>query len=458
MSNKEPAFMEKKAGVLAYAFAQKYMSIAQVDLHTGTALVLKSDADKEIEGASLPWEQLLQRYAQRRVYCDDRTRILSLTIARLEGFLNGENGVFPLEARCNSQIGPYDWIEIEAAPLRREEGAKLLITTRNINESRMMRSIIDLFVYQNHDYVILVDSKQNRYTRFSGEHEKTPIPPTCGNDYTADMLRFNRRFVAPEDFERVTRSMQLPHVIQMLEKAPAYSFSSGGIGNDGAYRRSRVQFIYYDKPAGLILLTRSDVTQIYREEQMKNAQLAAALREAQHDALTGLYNHKATIELITRVMESQYRSMAAMFFLDVDNFKLVNDTLGHQRGDELLQFLANSLHFIAGREGIAGRIGGDEYLLFLPCVANKEEVEWYASRLCSVFSTAREQLAQDLPISCSVGISLYPHDGTDYETLVQKADQALYVSKRRGKNRFHFYSEHMEASAPKAAAADDRTS
>ena len=186
--------------------------------------------------------------------------------------------------------------------------------------------------------------------------------------------------MAPEDYERVTANMQIPHIIQMLEQSEIYSFTSGGITTEGNYRRSRVVFLYYDKTAGQILMARTDVTQIYLEEQEKNRQLAEALRSAKHDPMTGVYNQKATGELISRSLQGQYRTMAAILFVDVDNFKKVNDTCGHPKGDELLCFLAESLEEIAGR------------------------------------------------------------DGTDYDTLLRKADEALYTAKRYGKNQYYFYS------------------
>lgn len=258
------------------------------------------------------------------------------------------------------------------------------------------------------------------------------------------MIRYNRTYVAPEDFEQVTANMQIPHVLKMLAQSDSYSFTSGGITNDGKYRRSQVLFLFYDKTAGLILLARTDVTQIYLEEQEKSRQLHEALVSAQLDAMTGIFNQKATTGLIKRSLESQYRKMAAFLFIDVDNFKQVNDTLGHQTGDHLLCFLAQRLQEIAGRSGIAGRLGGDEFLLYLSDISSIRKIEEIARSICDIPSTLSEVSILQGMISCSVGISIYPHDGTDYEKLLGKADQALYTSKRYGKREYYFYSLEAE--------------
>lgn len=256
------------------------------------------------------------------------------------------------------------------------------------------------------------------------------------------MIRYNRKYVTPEDYERVTGNMQIPHVLKMLEQSDQYSFTSGGITTDGKYRRSRTLFLSYDKAAGLILCARTDVTQIYLEEQEKGRQLSKALRSAQLDPMTGIYNQKATAELVTRSLESQYRRMAAVLFIDVDNFKMVNDTLGHQVGDDLLCYLARRIQEIAGRSGIAGRLGGDEYLLYLPDFSSISEVEDVAGKICDLFFASPVEIEKDL-LSCSVGISIYARDGTNYNTLLRKADQALYTSKRYGKRLYYLYSLEM---------------
>lgn len=427
--------------MLADMFTENYIGLVEVSIDTGVTQVLKSSMDKGLEDKPLLWDDLLRQYAQRTVHADDRHKLDEFSLKALQELMNGKKTILPFDLRCLGESGQYDWIEVTCKAVS-SDGRQLLFMMRNVNEDHILRKIVELFVFRNFDYFILIDSQNDTYTTFNSAGSGAPIPPVNPGPYTETMVSFNEEAVAPEDVHWVIRNMQLSHVLEMLEKEGTYGFTCGMILEDGSYYRARVQFVYYDKAAGLILLTRTDVTSIYAEEMRKNRQLAAALREAQHDALTDLFNKKATVELVTKSMDSQYRTQAAVLFVDVDNFKLVNDTLGHQRGDEMLQFLAHCLQKAAGKDGLVGRIGGDEFLVYLPSVIHIDEIKTCAEQICSAFELEKQSLADNLPVSCSAGISVYPHDGTDYETLVNKADQALYTAKRYGKNQYTFYSEN----------------
>lgn len=434
---------ENRYTALAKTLAKNFISLAEVNLCTGKAIVLESRKDLELVGKELLWSELLDRYAQRRAYPEDRSKVLSLTQDYLNSFLDQGNEELVLEVRCHSDNAAYTWTEINISVISAEE-RHLLVTTRSIDEDRMLKSIVEQFVYQDLDYFVLLNAKNNSYTMFSAKKNGTPIPPTFGESYSAQMMKYNARYVAPEEFQQTTDNMQIPHVLEMLEKEERYSFSTSGITDQGTFRRTRVQFQYYDKDAGLILLTRTDITRMFLEEQAKNERLAAALQDARQDALTGIYNQKGTEALAIDLLTKQTEGRAAVLFVDVDNFKMVNDTLGHQEGDTLLRFLASSIRDIAAEyAGIAGRIGGDEFLLLLPDISSLVQVKNCAGRVCHTFDTVTEGAIKSIPISCSVGISIYPEDGTDYKTLLRKADQALYTSKRYGKNRYYFYSERL---------------
>lgn len=441
-SNGQFSNHESRYIALAKVLAENYISIAQVDLRTGSAVVLKSAEDQELEGRELSWPALLERYALRRAYPEDRVLLQSLSRDSLNDFLRREHGGLTLEMRCIAAGAAYAWVKIKVSIVSIPEKT-LLVTTRGIDKQRMMKTIVEQFVFQNFDYFILLNAKTNSYTMFSGDKCGTPLPPFSGDDYAAEVTRFNTKYLLPEEYERVTANMQIPHVLEMLERQENYAFFSSGVTAEGAPRRSRIQFRYYDKAAGLILLTRTNVTEMFLEEEAKNERLTAALYEARHDALTGLLNQKGAEAFVIDSLEQMGENQAAFLFIDVDNFKMVNDTLGHQKGDLLLRFLADCIQKIAGQIGVAGRIGGDEFLLYLPKFSSVQQIMDYAQRICQVFDGFMMESSDELPISCSVGVSIYPKDGTDYECLLRKADQALYTSKRYGKNRCYFYSEEM---------------
>lgn len=442
-NKKNKNFYYDKHTTFQKVFFNKYISIVELDLYTGKGFIIKSEYDSELEGSYIKWEKILERYVSRRVYYDDREIIFSLTLKYMEKELKNNCKEFPIEIRCLSNSEEYNWVQIEAFVLSLEE-RKILITTLDINQDKIIRHIIELFVYKNFDYIILLNTKHNSYTRLSGNKDGVPIPLKFGDNYTADMIEYNKKYIVSEDIDYVTKNMQIDNIIKNLENFDTYSFSSGGIKEDGTYRRTRLQFTYYDKKAGLVIISRVDVTQIYLEEQAKNAALLSAMQAATLDTLTGIYNQKAINNLISQSLENQYHTLSAFLFIDVDNFKMVNDTLGHQEGDKLLCFLAKFLKNTVGKNGIAGRIGGDEFLLFLPSISNIDIASEYAKKICKAFDKYTNILSKKLPVTCSIGISLYPYDGTDCKILIRKADQALYTSKRYGKNQYVFYSENKK--------------
>lgn len=163
------------------------------------------------------------------------------------------------------------------------------------------------------------------------------------------------------------------------------------------------------------------------------------MEQAQRDPLTNLYNKTAVRELVTRqIAGSSGEGYQALLIIDVDNFKGVNDTYGHLCGDTLLSDVAGVLksHFCS--DNLVGRIGGDEFLVYLADIKEKEETADKIRGLLGELGRLRP--VKDSPsISCSIGVALFPQKGADYFTLYKCADTALYQIKAKGKNNFAFY-------------------
>ena len=175
---------------------------------------------------------------------------------------------------------------------------------------------------------------------------------------------------------------------------------------------------------------------------------------AHHDALTGLPNR---IRLRQRFQEAAARTRAgggniAMLFLDLDRFKTINDTLGHPVGDDLLRVFAERLNRCVRFQDTVCRQGGDEFLILLESVADRGEVETVATRILEATSEPFTWDGRALTTSCSIGIAMYPDDGDDFDTLLKRADIAMYQSKTSGRNVFHFYGS---GSITTASVVDD---
>jgi diguanylate cyclase (GGDEF)-like protein len=166
---------------------------------------------------------------------------------------------------------------------------------------------------------------------------------------------------------------------------------------------------------------------------------------AYHDRLTGLPNRSMFTLVLGRYLResSRYQRRLAVFFIDLDRFKNINDTLGHEAGDLLLQEVAERLKACLRASDTVARLGGDEFVVVLPNGNEPEQLAGVAHKILA--AVARPILLQDkeLRITASIGISAYPEDGLDERALMKNADIAMYQAKEDGKNGFAFYSEAL---------------
>lgn len=173
--------------------------------------------------------------------------------------------------------------------------------------------------------------------------------------------------------------------------------------------------------------------------------LLGLMDKAERDALTGLYNKTTTQTMIERFLQnSSQQSISALLFLDIDNFKLVNDNRGHLLGDAVLSDISLGLKRLFRSSDIIGRVGGDEFLVFLKDIPSAEFAEHKAMQICEFFHGLLKE--EDFSISTSVGISLFPLHGKTFQILYQKADYALYQAKRTEKNTFRVFQPEFAES------------
>ena len=170
---------------------------------------------------------------------------------------------------------------------------------------------------------------------------------------------------------------------------------------------------------------------------------------AHHDVLTGLPNRVLLRDRFAHALSSSERSRTrmAVLFLDLDNFKVVNDTLGHAAGDLLLQQVVTRLSRCTRESDTISRQGGDEFILLLNDIPNQETVERIAGEILQCLAQPLEINGHVLNTSGSIGVAIFPEDGRDFESLLQKADTAMYNAKDAGRNTYRFFDEQMNLQA-----------
>ncbi|UCZ51460.1 EAL domain-containing protein [Bacillus shivajii] len=209
-------------------------------------------------------------------------------------------------------------------------------------------------------------------------------------------------------------------------------------GNDVWIQITKIPIFSSSGEVEEVLCVSNDLTE--RMEKEKEIEY-----QAYHDNLTKLPNRAFFQERLTDILNGSINKQLAIMFLDVDGFKKVNDSLGHSYGDYLLQMIAERLRGCIGEGDMIARMGGDEFTIILP---NIDSVSYPEKVAKCIINTLKEPFWVDeyeLIITSSIGISVYPDNGTNAETLVKNADTAMYHAKENGKNQYHFFIEEMSS-------------
>ena len=168
---------------------------------------------------------------------------------------------------------------------------------------------------------------------------------------------------------------------------------------------------------------------------------------ANHDPVTNLPNRLLMNDRLRQMMlrAQRHNSIVAVALVDLDNFKLINDTFGHNRGDQLLQTMAQRMLACVRESDTVVRLGGDEFVLLLSGLGRGEAMSQVTERVLHAIARPSQIEGRELSVSCSMGVSIFPRDGRDVQTLLKNADTAMYKAKDYGRNNFQFYSPEMNS-------------
>ncbi|MDH5777049.1 MAG: EAL domain-containing protein [Gammaproteobacteria bacterium] len=179
---------------------------------------------------------------------------------------------------------------------------------------------------------------------------------------------------------------------------------------------------------------------------------------AHHDVLTGLPNRLLFMDRLAQAMKQSRREgeMVALMFLDIDRFKNINDTLGHQTGDTLLRIIAKRLSGILRDHDTVARLSGDEFAVLLSGINTVDVIPSIARKILLEVSHPVQIREHELFVTTSIGISVFPDDGSEQQVLLKNADSAMYHAKQQGKNNYQFYTPDMNAMAAEYLALENK--
>ncbi|ABV88960.1 putative bifunctional diguanylate cyclase/phosphodiesterase [Shewanella pealeana] len=199
-------------------------------------------------------------------------------------------------------------------------------------------------------------------------------------------------------------------------------------------------------------------TQLHEEISKRKESESKLEYQATHDELTNLANRTHGMARLQEMIGRSHvkQTQILLLFIDLDNFKQVNDTVGHHAGDLLLKQASKRLLKSVRTSDIVARLGGDEFLVIVPDIQHQDSAKLVASSILSVFEKPFRIEQQEFFVSASIGMSVYPKDGTNASTLLKRADTALYSVKDMGRNGFNFYDEQMNLDVQRSFALNVR--
>lgn len=392
----------------------------------------------------------VQFFAEKFVHPKDREQYL-------ENFSNAnikshyENGICQYSFVYRKMIGnkKYNWLESNACLLEHSMTKEIIgyfqvadITEVKTNEKRTAENErYNKYLLESNTFVLEMNITKNIITR-GKELLIKDCENACSSDYTQQMLLSAKKFVYHEDVSAYLATFSRENILQQF-----YS------GNKNIYLEFRRRFKNCEvrwMVCKLYLLEDAfskevkGLMHIEDIDERKKHELELIYR-SERDALTGFYNKAAIQKYVEKSLgeHNSKQNMVALMIYDLDYFKNINDKFGHLFGDKVLTEIATAVKNILDEKALIGRVGGDEFLVFLAGYSTKEEILEKAEEIVKIISRQYNKAGKTQAISASIGIAFYPEQGKIYKQLYAKADKALYLAKERGKSQVAVCEEKL---------------
>ena len=347
----------------------------------------------------------------------------------------GERVSVRYERRLERRDGSYRWVEVNLIPHLDRAGTRVLSTFVLISDITRFREA-EQAVRESEERLAKFMQASMEGIVFHRDGVITDVnPPLCELiGYALEELvgRYALDLVAPDQLDTVREVMRTG---QELRYETALMHRNG--------ERIPVEFIVRTlwRHGERLRMT------IVRDMRAQQAALARIQHLAHHDPLTGLLNRSTFMERLRQRLGRDDDTRAALLFVDLDNFKRVNDSLGHLEGDQVLRTVAERLRAGLRASDLVARFGGDEFVVLLEDVPQRRDVQVVLAALLSVVEVPVQADGRDLSVTPSIGVALYPEHGETAEELLQHADTAMYLAKTAGRATYRFFEHAMAQSA-----------
>ncbi|MEQ8352318.1 MAG: EAL domain-containing protein [Leptospiraceae bacterium] len=324
------------------------------------------------------------------------------------------------------------WIAVNSIPFsedgsdRRGAVVSFFDVTQSRNQSRSLQKSEEQlrFILENQPSIVLLLDLDGKI------HYVNAV--TAGYDMGSVLGRDCRDFVPEEDRSRLTWAID-----RIITERKPFTYDIRGYNANGeiAWYNTRIGILEYHEKERIIMIS-SDISERIEAEQKLRSM-------AYTDLLTGLPNREALYAHLTDILEKEQAEKKALLFVDLDHFKNINDTLGHDVGDRLLTRVARSFLDQISDHAFLARLGGDEFMMVYS-VQEEDQAFAHAAEVLDLFREPINVDGHDLYLSASIGLCFYPGDGENMHQLIKNADAAMYKAKARGRNNYCRFEQVME--------------
>jgi diguanylate cyclase (GGDEF)-like protein/PAS domain S-box-containing protein len=363
-------------------------------------------------------------------------------------------------------------IEIMLSPLESAEGILVTAAIRNITVRKdaeadlaesgakyrgLLEAAPDAMVVVNQagEIVLLNVQAEKQFGYHRDELVGQPVTNIIPEGFAERLIADDLRSAADALAQQIGTGIELSARRKDGSEFPIEILLSPLDSTEGILVTAAIRDISVRKTAEAHLLQK--VEELSRSEGAARAMSQQMIYSAQHDFLTGLPNRMLLNDRISQaiVLAPRHLKQVAVLFLDLDGFKHINDSLGHSTGDKLLQSVGRRLLDGVRASDTVSRQGGDEFVVLLSEAEQWEDADTVARRMLQVVAEAHSIDQHDLHITASIGVSIFPDDGGDAETLIKNADTAMYQAKANGRNRYQFFEPAMNVRAVERQSVEE---
>lgn len=437
------ALTKEKEEIMS-AFIDKESSIVDINLTTRKVKIFlnnNSEIDNYIEA---DYDVFLNGFLNEYVEKEDHDEMLEVfDIENLKNVIKRKKNVY-VDLQLNMKKFNYKWARISTILIENEEERIFLFIKTN-NKDYVLQGVMEKLIIKNFDSLHYVDLKNNRYLLLY--INENIIESLAYNeqslDFYRDLNKFINKYIVIEEQEMFRYRLSKNNILESLEDTGIYTFSVGIVDDNNVYSRKRIDIQYYIKSEQKILIQSMDITDSHLLQEKKNEELEKVKMEASTDYLTKLYNRFGLETEIRNYLNINRDSISAFILIDLDNFKAVNDTFGHDKGDECLREVASILKNRFRSSDIIARLGGDEFVIFMKNIKNERIILSNISKLLKELRITYSDGENVVTISASIGIAYIPRDAVDFSGIYKKADEALYYVKNNNKNNYFIYNKKI---------------